>query len=224
MSKVKYFLRENKHLYIVLYYAVVWILYRTFNQNIEPKYFLWCKLDDYIPFVKQMVIPYVMWYGYIFLPLVYMAFNSSDDFIDLCVFMFGGMTICFIIFALFPNGQNLRPNIEVTDTYTYIINRIYSTDNPTNSLPSMHVLNSVAIHCAIARCNKLRKIKWIYPVSLVLMILISASTVMIKQHSILDVFAATVLSYTLYVVIYKLNVTQSIKNRVALDSSKSLQI
>lgn len=224
MSKVKYFLRENKHLYIVLYYAVLWVLYRTFNQIVEPKYFLWCKLDDYIPFVKQMVIPYVIWYPYIVLPLVYMAFNSSDDFIDLCVFMFGGMTICFIIFALFPNGQNLRPEIEVTDIYTYIINRLYSTDNPTNSLPSMHVLNSVAIHCAIARCKKLRKIKWVYPVSLILMILISASTVMIKQHSILDVFAATVLSYTLYVLIYKLNITQNIKDRIAMESSKGLQI
>lgn len=224
MSKVRNYLRENRHLYVVLYYLVLLVLYNTFNQNIEPKYYLWCKLDDYIPFVKQMVIPYVIWYAYIVLPLVYLAFNSPNDFVDLCVFMFGGMTICFIIFALFPNGQNLRPNIEVTDIYTFLIDRIYSTDNPTNSLPSMHVLNSVAIHCAIARCDKLRKRKWVYPVSLVLMILISASTVMVKQHSILDVFAATVLSYTLYVLIYKLNVTQSIKDRIALDSSKGLRI
>lgn len=223
MEMIRKFIKENKHLYLILYYFVIYGLYKIFNNTLVPEYYMHSFIDDYIPFVKQMVIPYTLWYFYIIFALIYFGFFESQSFIDLCMFMFMGMTICFIIFAMFPNGQNLRPNIEVTDFFTRTINKIYIADNPTNSLPSMHVLNAIAVHCAVIKSKKLSKVKWIAPISLVLMILISASTVFVKQHSILDAFAGAILAFTMYVLIYKLNIAHNIKEKMTLKSSKSVE-
>ncbi len=163
-------------------------------------------LDNYIPFVKGMVIPYLLWYIYIVIPLIYLGFHSKDDFYKLSFFMFTGMTICFLIYLIFPNGQNLRPVINSQDLLSKIIKSIYIKDTPTNSAPSMHVLNSIAVHMAIIKCDKFKNNKWLCIISNCIMISIIASTVMIKQHSILDVMYGIILSIVLYWLIYEVNV------------------
>ena len=66
---------------------------------------------------------------------------------------------------------------------------VYGMDNPTNVFPSLHVI--VAVGCAFAQC---RAKKLGSPILCVLWWLIAlsicASTVLIKQHSVLDIFAA----------------------------------
>jgi len=169
---------------------------------------MYSKLDDYIPFVKEMVIPYLFWYIYIIIALVYLGFTSKKDFYDFTIFMFAGMTICFMIYAIFPNGQNLRPSIHGNDIFSRMVYYIYSTDTPTNSAPSMHVLDSIAVHIALVRCEALKNKFWVKLSSFITMVLIIMSTVMLKQHSILDVMYGMLLSAVLYVIIYKFNILQ----------------
>lgn len=169
---------------------------------------MYSKLDNYIPFVKYMVLPYLFWYIYIIMALVYLGFNHRGDFYRLSFFMFAGMTICFIIYMKFPNGQNLRPIIVEKDFFSRIIKSIYSKDTPTNSAPSMHVLNSIAVHIAIIKCVAFKKNVWIKWGSFITMVLIILSTVMIKQHSILDVIYGIGLSIGLYLLTYKMDILQ----------------
>ncbi len=201
-DKIKEFIRNNRHLAILFYYIVMWFGYSYLNQTTVPDIYLYHPLDSKIPFVKEMVVPYVLWYLYIFVPLTYFAFKSPDDFKKLCMFMFTGMTISYLIFYLVPNGQNLRPVITETDIFSRIINSIYSTDRPTNSLPSMHVILSVAVNASIYNSTILAKFKKLKVFSILLCILICASTVFIKQHSILDVVAGLIVSSLLYSRIY----------------------
>lgn len=195
-------IKNNRHLAILFYYIVMWFGYNYLNQTTVPDIYLYHPLDSSIPFVKEMVVPYVLWYLYIFVPLAYFAFKSPDDFKRLCMFMFTGMTISYLIFYLVPNGQNLRPVITETDIFSRIISSIYATDHPTNSLPSMHVILSVAVNASIYNSAVLEKYKRLKLFSILLCILICASTVFIKQHSILDVVAGLIVSSLLYSRIY----------------------
>lgn len=214
-------LKENKHFLVLSYYIVILFLYKYTEKVTKPEYIMYSKLDNYIPFVKEMVVPYLFWYIYIVIALVYLGFNSKDDFYKLTGFMFIGMTLCFFIYLLFPNGQNLRPSIVENDFLSNLIKNIYISDTPTNSAPSMHVLDSIAVHLAITRCNKLKNKRYIKYTSAIIMGLIIASTVMIKQHSIIDVIYGVILSLIIYLVIYKVKVREifKIKKLVYLNNT-----
>lgn len=201
-------MKKHKHFLVLLYYIIIYLLYYYTEKITKPKYFMYSRLDDYIPFIKYMVIPYLFWYVYIVMALIYLGFNSKEDFYKLTFFMFTGMTICFIIYLTFPNGQNLRPVIVENDFFSNLIRNIYIKDTPTNSAPSMHVVDTIAVHKSIIKCDKLKNKKWLHISSRIVMLSIIASTVMIKQHSILDVLYGIGLSLILYFVIYKLNVLQ----------------
>ncbi|WP_064505497.1 phosphatase PAP2 family protein [Defluviitalea phaphyphila] len=202
MTYIKNFLSKNRHFFILLYYLVIGLGYQILNKITVPKYYMYHPIDDYIPFVPIMIIPYIFWYFYITASLVFLGFNCKKDFYRLAMFMFGGMTICYIIFLIFPNGQNLRPVINDTNIFYKLINHIYTIDNPTNSAPSMHVIDSMAVFIALRKNKTLSKMKKLQIASFISNILIIMSTVMIKQHSILDVMYGLIMSFILYVAIY----------------------
>lgn len=216
MELIKQKFERYKHFNILSYYLVIMALYNIYEKITVPKYIMYSRLDDYIPFVKEMVVPYLFWYIYIMIALIYLGLTSKEDFYNFTAFMFVGMTICFLIYAIFPNGQNLRPVITNTDIFSRLIYNIYMVDTPTNSAPSMHTLDAIAVHIAVMKCESLQKKFWIQAASLITMILIIMSTVMIKQHSILDVLYGIVLSGVLYVIIYKFNIVKLFYSRKRL--------
>ncbi len=188
--------------YFILYIVWFYILERTVVTDYYPIY---TKLDDYIPFNEWFVIPYVLWFGYIFITIAFLFFNSKDEFYKCCAFLFIGMTICLIIYTIWPNGQNLRPDLSTLgrdNIFVRMVNLIYTQDTSTNVFPSIHVFNSIGAHIAISRNKTLRSYKWIVPSSFVLMVLISLSTVFLKQHSVLDGFASIALSIIMYILVY----------------------
>lgn len=204
-------LRKNRHFGILIYFFIIFLLYNYTENTIRPIYFMYSKLDNYIPFVKEMVIPYISWYVYIVIALIYTGIYSKGHFYKLNCFMFVGMITCFFLYLQFPNGQNLRPYIANGDILLNIVKKLYEIDTPTNSAPSIHVLVSIGIHMTIIQCERITRL--FKNLSLVTMILIIASTVMIKQHSILDVLYGVALSIVLYQLIYKIDYVQYLENR-----------
>lgn len=197
------FWSKYNHLFLLLYYFVLMWLYSTWEQMIIPKYWMHSRLDDIIPFLKIFVIPYIGWYIYIIAALVYFGLKSREDFVKLCLFIFIGMTTCYVIYYFFPNGQQLRPSISGDDLLTRMILGIWSVDNPYNVAPSMHVLDCIAVHAVIARSKILTNKRWVVWGSFISAVLISLSTVFIKQHSIIDVFAALLLGTMIYAFLYQ---------------------
>ena len=106
-------------------------------------------------------------------------------------------------FLIFPNGQDLRPvAFERDNIFTRAIAGLYVVDTNTNVLPSLHVVGSFAVPFAAQNCKKLNK-----PLLIILLyvvaILISISTVFIKQHSLLDIIVAVPYSVIFYLIVYK---------------------
>jgi hypothetical protein len=138
------------------------MLFGYAEKTVKPVYYMFSEIDRYIPFVKQFIVPYLFWYVYMFGAFIYLGFASKKDFYRLFAFIFGGMTISCIIYFLFPNGQSLRPVIaDASDIYLKVIKNIYTVDTPTNVAPSMHVLNSIAVHAAVINYEPLRKRWWV---------------------------------------------------------------
>ena len=160
----------------------------------------YCKLDDYIPFVECFVIPYVMWYPFLLAAGLGLLFRDVPEMKRYVWFMIAGFGFSMLFCVLFPNGQDLRPAAFAHENFfTWLLGRVYAADTNTNVLPSMHVIGCVAACCGVFRSKKLRS--WRLPILLVA-VLICLSTVFVKQHSILDIFAGFAVCVPLWFLFY----------------------
>jgi membrane-associated phospholipid phosphatase len=187
-------------LYALAYLAAFFVL----EQRDTAIYVINFGIDKYIPFCEVFIVPYLMWFGYVAFTVLYLCIKDKEEGDRLVAFLMAGMTIFIIVSAVFPNGHHLRPRTFQRDNiFTRLIAILYATDTPTNVLPSIHVYNSVGIMIAVVRswCFKNRKV--LKPFMLVLGVSIICSTVLIKQHSMLDVLLAFLMSAIMYLVCYK---------------------
>ncbi len=161
-------------------------------------------IDAYIPFCEVFIIPYVMWFGYVAITVCYLCIKDKEESERLVAFLIAGMTIFIVVSAVFPNGHHLRPAVFPKDNvFTRMIAVLYASDTPTNVLPSIHVYNSIAIMIAVWRSKCFKEHKVITGFMLALGISIILSTVLIKQHSMLDVLLAFILSGWMYSICYR---------------------
>ena len=79
---------------------------------------------------------------------------------------------------------------------------LHKADTSTNIFPSVHVFNSIGVHIAIAKSSCFKDRLWVVRLSFILAVSICVSTVVLKQHSVVDGFGAMVMSYALYPLVY----------------------
>ena len=206
------YINNYKHIWVLLYACIYtpWFLYLEKTVTSDSDFTLiHCKLDDYIPFNELFVIPYIFWFIFVPMFIALFFFISKDEFYKLTGYMFVGMTICLLIYTLYPNGHDLRIIDFPRDNILIdLIKGFYSTDTCTNVLPSIHSFNSIVIVIAVFKSKVLKDFKHYNSLkifSLVSAILIMLSTVIIKQHSVLDMVAAIILSAIMYPFVYIIN-------------------
>ena len=195
--EIKEYIRTHKYCLLMLYFLVYLVAFFTIDK-IPARYIIECSLDSFIGFNQYMVIPYFIWYPWFVGWLIFFLIRDKDDFIRLAVVMFSGMTICLIIYVLWPNGVDLREEITGTDICSRIVELIRAADTPYAVCPSIHISTIAAIQLAI-NDTKLPEIKPLVKLLCgAVTLLIAYSTMAIKQHSIVDVFWGAVLSIVLY--------------------------
>ena len=200
---------KYKHGLAFLYLPFYLIAFFTLEAVVstDSEYFLVeSPLDALIPFCEVFIIPYYLWFGFIALTFLYFFLTNKRDFFRLCLFLFVGMTTCLIIYAVWPNGHGLRPDLSTIgrdNLFIRMLSGLYTADTCTNVCPSIHTLNSIGACIAIYHAKSLKEKKGIRLLALILTISICLSTVFLKQHSILDVFAAMALSLPLYLLAYR---------------------
>ena len=201
---MKTFINKYKHAWVLLYFFIYLPWFLFLEEKVVDNYTnVAVGLDYKIPFCEWFVIPYFLWFAYIAATIIFLFFTSKSEYYKSCAFLFIGMTICLTIYTIWPNGQNLRPTSFERDNFMIdIVKKLYSTDTATNVCPSIHVFNSIGAHIAIARSEKLQKHKWIIHCSLILTILISLSTVFLKQHAVIDGICSIALATVMYVFVY----------------------
>ena len=197
------------HLYglIMLIYSVLylWAFNWLEHRRVFEFHVVHAALDDMIPFEEVFVIPYLLWFPYIMLTVLYFTFRKGEKtgYYQLAANLIMGMTIFLIVSYVYPNMQQLRPaSFERDNIFTHMVSILYRKDTPTNILPSIHVFNSIACHLAIHRSPSLRRIKPLQGFSFILMLSIILSTMFLKQHSVVDVFLGLTMALFGYVLFY----------------------
>ena len=156
-----------------------------YHHNIETG------VDRSIPFVPEFLVIY---FGcYVFWAVNYILIARQDrrsvyqfftgDFISRCV--------CLVSFLAFPT-TNTRPLITGSGLWNQAALWLYSIDAADNLFPSIHCL--VSWFCYLGIRGRKEIPRWYQSVSMVIALLVFASTLLTKQHVIVDVAGGILLA------------------------------
>ena len=196
--------KKYKHAWVFLYILVYMPWFMFLEKHVTTQYHvIQTTLDEYIPFIEYFITPYLLWVVFIAVVMLHFFFTDVDGFYKLAKIMFTGMTIFLIISTVFPNGQDLRPMVfERDNIFVDMVRMVYRMDTCTNVFPSLHVFNSVCACIAIHESRALKKHRTVCQAAYLLAGLIILATMFLKQHSVLDVMAASFMAYALYQFVY----------------------
>ena len=212
METIKRFLAEREKVsafdekpkyWLALYVPVYLILFAVAEHVVTTDYYVsWVPLDDAIPFCEYFVVFYCMWYPLLFAAGFYLMFTDGKRFNRYMYFLAIGFTGSLLFCLIFPNGQDLRPDpMPRENFFTWLLSLIYAADTNTNVIPSMHVIGCFAASAGLLSSpNARRGIAW---GSVILGAAVCASTVFVKQHSILDVYIALIVCVPLYLLLFR---------------------
>ena len=199
--------KKYNHLLLILYWPFFGFLFLAverlfpiwFDMTYHP---IICAADQYIPFHEIFVIPYYYWFAFLIVPGVYFCLWEPRAFRDFQWAIILTYSVTIIIYFIYPTEQNLRPDpadLARDNLLTRITLGLYNFDTNTNVCPSIHVLGSFATLFAGLHSKTLAGWKWklFFILSTVL---ISMSTVFLKQHSLIDVIAAFGVGFCCYAV------------------------
>lgn len=201
---MKQLLQKYKHAWVFLYGLIYmpWFIY--LEKHVTHNYsIIQISFDQKIPFVEFFVIPYLLWFLFIAVAVLYFFFTNKSEFYRLMIFLIIGMTLFLIISTLFPNGQALRPtHFERNNIFVELTKHIYQTDTPTNVFPSIHVYNSLGVYIAVQNSERLKKYPWVQVLAFIIAASIILSTIFLKQHSVIDAVGAGIVAIIAYYFVY----------------------
>lgn len=192
-------LRENPHALwalclipiLICYFVPEWLVHTDYHPT-------QIALDASIPFAPFFVYFYLLWFALLAGMGLWLLLCDGSGFREYMLFLAVSFFACAVFYLCWPNGQDLRPaEMEVDSLSTWILSRLYAFDTNTNVLPSLHVIGSVGAAFAALRTPTIRS-RGVKAAVLMIAVLVSASTVFVKQHAILDVAAGLVTGIALY--------------------------
>ena len=194
---------QFSHLKLLWGWIVYFVLF-VLTENLIPAESctpMHCRLDDIIPFCEAFVIPYVGWYLLIIGSLGYFLLYDIDSFKSLQKYIILTQMIAMAIYILFPSRQDLRPaEFPRDNALTALVGLLYSVDTNTGVCPSLHVAYSIGIASAWLKEKTASAPFKAFIVFCA--VIISLSTAFIKQHSVVDIFAAIIMCIIVEGIVY----------------------
>lgn len=195
MTAIIDFIKRYKHAFIILFYLPVYLLWFFWLEAhvTEGYYIIETTLDAYIPFCEYFIVPYLLWFPFIVVAVMFFIFKDKQEYYRLCGTLITGMTLFLIISTLWPNGVALRPDLSTLGRNNFfldLVDGLHQADTSTNVFPSLHAYNSLVVCFALCSSVHLKKCHVIKAGTVILTILICLSTVYLKQHSVLDIIGA----------------------------------
>ena len=180
-------------------------------------------IDDSIPFLEGFAVFYFVWYAMLGTLGLHLLFFNADGFRRYMIYIGISFSVAMLFCLFFPNGQDLRPDLEALgrdNIFIRMMAAIYAADTNTNVLPSVHVIGAFAVLFGAWNDPAVRSLRWAISVTAVLTILVSLSTVFVKQHSLLDALVAIPYCFLCYFLVYGLRRKGSISMRADREKDK----
>lgn len=157
------------------------------NANLEYHILKVPIIDDAIPLITIFVIPYILYIPYLFFSTIYFSLFSKN-YIWFVLSLVGIEILSGLIFYFYQTHVP-RPQIVNVDILSTLLNFVYSVDKPYNCFPSTHAsLTTLFTFFWLKEDFFINSVLRRYSL-LGISFLIIISTVFVKQHYILDVFA-----------------------------------
>jgi len=189
---------KRRSIHPLLYLLIIPMLsliYTWLNKSPVEVNMLYTDLDHDIPFIKAYVIPYMMWMPFLYFTLVYFYFKDRKLYFTALIAYTVSVLICYGIYIVFQTTVP-RPVIADTDVLSMLVLFIYQNDAPFNCFPSIHCLSSYLLYTAARKSKAIGQWETASIGAIALIIIIS--TLFVKQHVVLDVFAGIILAHLIY--------------------------
>ncbi len=203
MKSIVRFFKSNPHAWWGLFVPCYLALFIAVEHLITDNY--WATqlpVDDCIPFCKYFILLYNAWAPLLMAMGLYLILKDPEGFrryIWCLIFTYGVSTLFCV---LVPNGQDLRPAVvEGNDFFAWAVRITYAADTNTNVFPSVHVVGVMSALFAIYHTPGMRRWYWRAGATL-LGVVIVISTVLVKQHAVVDIAAGLAVGFLGYVVVY----------------------
>ncbi|MDM5360290.1 phosphatase PAP2 family protein [Peribacillus sp. ACCC06369] len=170
-------------------------IYSVINQSSGHAVDVTTIIDGEIPFIKEFVVPYLLWYPYIYGLLIYYCFVDRKHYFVALGSLISGKLLSFLVYCLWQSTVP-RPEVVGNDIFAHLMRFVYSHDQPVNCLPSIHVLTTFIMMIVVHKRKEQHK--WEYASVTAFGTLIILSTLFTKQHAVLDVLAGILLAYGVY--------------------------
>lgn len=202
----KYF-KTNRMLLAVLAYGIFYFCtFFWLEQRDVSIHMIQTRIDEKIPFCEYFIVPYFFWFAYMAFSIIYFVFFGKEgrEGKRMLYSMGTGMTVFLLVSLLYPNGHNLRPVITGESIFLWGVRLLHQIDTATNILPSLHVFCTVVCSISLLRGHPWKKYRQFTLGVKLCTVLIIASTMFLKQHSVVDVVLALLLNMVCYVFFYKI--------------------
>lgn len=200
----------------LLLIPLVGLIYIHLNQADGVAYSLVTDLDRQIPFMKSFVIPYLSWYGFLLVGFLYLAYKDRSMYYKTLFQFIMGLLLCYGVYAIYQTTVP-RPELTGSDWLLRMVQWVYRSDQPFNCFPSTHVLTSYLMMKAYLRSTT---ISWSYKIAVTSMsLLIIVSTLLVKQHVLLDIVGAVLISEGVVYVVERFRISL-LKDSVAVNTQQ----
>lgn len=194
-------LKETPYLLFLLVMPVLGLIYKILNTNPRNPVILSTNLDTMIPFLPIFIVPYIVWYAFILGYLIYFWYKDISVYLKTLSVIVIGELVCFVIYFYFQTTVP-RPKLVGDGILVDLVGMIYSHDQPFNAFPSIHVLTTFAIILGNINIRNKHIFHSVFVSVMGSMIIIS--TLFVKQHYILDMFASMFLTSFIYGIVFEL--------------------
>jgi membrane-associated phospholipid phosphatase len=182
-----------------LVFPLLGLIYEFLNQRQTNAVDMTAPADAYIPFVPVFILPYIIWYVYMFGFLLFLWWKDSHIYWKTVIALTAGELICFGVYFFFQSTVP-RPELTGDGFLIHLVSVIYQNDQPFNCFPSIHVLTTFIIMLVLPKLKLCRMISFLSQLTGILIIL---STLFVKQHVIYDVIASIALGLSLWYVLFE---------------------
>lgn len=195
-----------RHLLLLLYWIGYLLSFILIERICPPAqhHIVHCALDDLIPFCEWFLLPYMSWHVSLLLMSLYTLAYDIDAFKRFTGYLILTTSIAVAVYIIWPSQQLLRPDLTALgrdNLLIRLVGLVYTVDTNTNVCPSLHCIGGFAILFAARSTPRFRTRGWTVFFT-VFALLVCASTVFMKQHSIIDFFAALPVSALGYYLFY----------------------
>lgn len=188
-SRIPGWLVKSIWLTVLLLLYLAYFLLNSARGNVHS---LEMTVDDRIPLLPAFVFPYLSLYALLAISL-WRFLQAETRIFTIAALAIGlDLVLSYLVF-LFYQTQVERPVILGSDVSSGILRWVYSVDKPFNAFPSLHTSTSTLLVLLWGRAGSR-----IQPIVALWAALIIASTLLTKQHYIVDLLGGVTVALVSY--------------------------